>query len=299
MIRALAMLAVLATAACATGGETATRIDPAPFLAQMRCADGALQVAEPNCVGAAPQRAGDRMRMRRHDWPGPVGYQIGDSYVAANGTDYETIFSYPPFGRFTAANGDGGEIYRIERGMVRIAGTEDGGQMGVVQGFYGKGCGGTGWVLFGSDAVSGRWTALVARLNGAPAGRACSADNVAYTRYRLEQVSIPFLIGGSRVARTLPTIISEHYDDRSIAQSHAMERSFMAKGVGRAIWEAWTTDAPASHDTDQRGPGTAWSTPPAPGWRLGDCRYATTLVADTGARSGAAYAWPPAGVVLP
>jgi hypothetical protein len=171
--------------------------------------------------------------------------------------------------------------------------------MGVVQGFYGEACGGTGWVMFGADAVAGRWTSLVARLNGAPVGRPCSSDNAAYTRYRLEQVSIPFLIAGTRVSHTLPTIISEHYDEASVAQAHAMERTFLAKGVGRAVWEAWSKDPPASQDTAERCPLTNWSAPPAPGWRLSDCRYATNLVADTGAMSGAAYAWPPRGVVLP
>ena len=302
-MRALRPLLVAAAAglsvACATAATPAAGIDPARFLAQVRCADGALQVAEPRCAGAAPQKPGDRMQMRRHDWPGPTGYQIGDSFIAPGGAGYETIFSYPPFGPFIAANGDGGEIYRVDHGVVRIAATQDGGQMGVVQGFYGRQCGGSGWVLFGSDARTGRWTSLVAHLNGAPVGQACSAGNAAYTRYRLEQVSIPFIIGGARTARVLPTIISEHYDSESIAAAFAMERTFMAAGVGRAIWEAWSKGPPASHDTDQRCPGTAWSTPPAPGWTLSDCRYATNLVAEKGSMTGAAFGWPPAGLTLP
>jgi hypothetical protein len=41
--------------------------DPKVFLVQLRCPDGSLELAEPSCPGAAPQRASDPMRMRRHD----------------------------------------------------------------------------------------------------------------------------------------------------------------------------------------------------------------------------------------
>jgi len=91
---------------------------------------------------------------------------------------------------------------------VRIAATEDGGQMHVVQGFYGAACGGTGWILFRNDAPSGRWATTVARLRGEPIPSPCQANRFALTRYRLEAVSLPFIIGGRRVDRTLPTVIS-------------------------------------------------------------------------------------------
>jgi hypothetical protein len=73
-----------------------------------------------------------------------------------------------------------------------------------------------------------------------------------------------------------------------------MERSFFAEGVGRIIWEAWTTGKPAGAGLAARCPGTAWSTPPAAGWVLSDCRYATNLARAEGSLSGATFGWPPA-----
>jgi hypothetical protein len=87
-------------------------------------------------------------------------------------------------------------------------------------------------------------------------------------------------------------VISEHYDRATIATSTAMERSLFAEGVGRAVWEAWSTKAQPTAQLDVRCPGTAWSTPPAPGWRLVDCRYATNLVPADGSMTGANFGWP-------
>jgi len=273
--------------------------DMAAFLVQTRCADGGLAIAAPGCPGARSQRASDSMRMRRHDWPGPDGYQIVDSFIADDGASFVSTFSFAPFGPFSASNGDGGEIYVIDSDTVRIAATEDGGQMGVVQGFFGAGCGGTGWILFRADAPTGRWAQEVARLKGRPLGAACAASSSAFTRYRLETVAIPFLIGGRRRTMSLPTLISEHFNAASLERSSALERTFMVRGVGRAIWEAWSKHPPTIGDLHQRCPGTAWSTPPAPGWFLTDCRYATNLVPADGAMSGDRYAWPPKRLSLP
>ena len=299
LIGLVAALSAGAGASAAPHGLAVAIADPSQFLVQTRCPDGALELAEPGCPGAAPQAGRDPMLMRRHDWPGPAGYQIGDSFAADDRAYYVSVFSYPPFGPFVAANGDGGEVYVIDGAAVRIAATEDGGQMGVVQGFFAAHCGGSGWVLFRNDAPTGRWASLVARLRGAPIAGACRDDAQAYTRYRLETVTIPFIIRGRRVPVALPTVISEHYDAASIARAGAMERSFMAKGVGRAVWEAWTRGGPVSGDLAARCPGTAWSIPPAPGWVLADCRYATNLTADTGALTGDRYGWPRPGLTLP
>jgi len=275
------------------------RAEMAAFLAQTRCADGALEAAEPGCAGARPQRASEPMLMRRHDWPAPDGYQIVDSYVADDGAAFISSFSFAPYGAFTARNGDGGEVYVIDGDTVRIAATEDGGQMGVMQGFFGAGCGGTGWVLFRADAPTGRWSEGVAHLKGRPVGSACAASGSAFTRYRLEQVAMPFIVGGRRADLTFPTIISEHFNAATLERSSALERTFMVRGVGRAIWEAWSKHPATVADLPQRCPGTAWSTPPAPGWFLVDCRYATNLVRADAAMSGDSYGWPPKGLVLP
>jgi len=264
--------------------------DPAAFLAQLRCPDGRLEVAEPRCANAAPQTAADPMRMRRRDWPPPEGYIAQDAILGPGGP--ETIWANPPFGRAVTARGDGGEIYAVEGGTVRVVATQDGGKP-YLQGFYGAHCGGTGWIVFRADAPTGRWASLVAHLSGERVPSMCFAWSAAFTRYRLEQVAAPWVVGGVRRDIVRPTIISEHYDRASIEAATAMERSLFAKGVGRIVWESWSRRAAPSVDLAARCPGAAWSTPPGPGWRLVDCRYATNLVTADGSMTGAAFGWPP------
>ncbi len=273
--------------------------DVAVFLAQSRCANGDLEVEATGCSGARPQRAADPMLTRRRDWPAPAGYQSEDSFQADDGAYFETTFAYPPFGPFNARHGDGGEIYIIDGAGVRIAATEDGGRMNVMQGFYGARCGGTGWILFRNDAPTGRWAEAVARLSDQPLGARCQAKNAAYTRYRLEIVALPFILRGVRKTLSLPTVISEHYNAGTLAQATGLERTFMVKGVGRAVWESWSRKPSSLKDLAQRCPGTAWSTPPTPGWYLNDCRYATNLVPADGSLTGDGYGWPVSGLTWP
>jgi hypothetical protein len=270
-----------------------TIADPEAFLVQLRCPDGKLEVAETACPGAAPQTAADPMLMRRRDWPPPDGYVIFDAIIGPYGP--ETIWSEAPFGPFVAAHGDGGEVYAIEGGTVRGALTQDGGTPWL-QGFYGAHCGGTGWIVFRTDAPTGHWASLIASLSDARVPSPCAAGGAALTRYRLEDVAAPWVIGGVRRTLTRSTVIAEHFDHADIGASVNMERSFFARGVGRIVWEAWTTGQPASKDIAARCPGTAWSTPPAPGWVLSDCRYATNVVAADGSMSGAKFNWPGAGL---
>lgn len=296
---ALILISGGACAQPAPAPSAATIPDMSVFLAQTRCADGALEITKPNCAGAAPQRAKDPMRTRRHDWPAPDGYQVTDSFESDDGSYFETTFGFAPFDRFNAQNGDGGEIYVIDGPTVRISATADGGQVGVNQGFYGAACGGTGWILFRNDAPTGHWAEVVAHLKGRPIPSPCVAKSNAYTRYRLEQVAIPFIIDGAPTSLTLPTVISEHFNAATLGRASALERTFMAKGVGRVIWEAWTKKPPTVGDLAQRCPGTEWSTPPADGWYLDDCRYATNLVSADGSLTGDLYGWPPKDLPLP
>src|ERR1700761_5584363 len=116
--RAAVATAFLIAAIFATDGVARPRLPPAPpfgpitlpdvslYLVQWRCPDGVLQIAEPACPGAQPQRASDPMRMRRRDLPAPDGFQAADSFVSDDGSYWVAIWSYPPFGPFTAANGD-------------------------------------------------------------------------------------------------------------------------------------------------------------------------------------------------
>jgi hypothetical protein len=268
-----------------------TIADPVAFLVQLRCPDGALEIAEPGCPGAAPQRAADPMRMRRRDWPAPAGYLAQDAVLGPDGP--ETLWSFAPSGPFVASHGDGGEVYVVEDRAVRISITQDGGRP-YLQGFYGARCGGDGWIAFKADAPTGRWASLVAHLSDGPVPSPCMAFSAALTRYRLEDVAAPWIVAGATRMIVRPTVIAEHYDRATLAASRNMERSFFAKGVGRIIWEAWTTGKPTGNGLAARCPGTAWSTPPAAGWVLSDCRYATNLVADDSAMSGRRFGWPPA-----
>ena len=45
-------------------------------------------------------------------------------------------------------------------------------------------------------------------------------------------------------------------DRATLAASRNMERSFFAKGVGRIIWEAWTTGKPTGNGLAARCPRT-------------------------------------------
>jgi len=296
MMRLPITLAALSLAGCSRADTplgSRTIADPQAFLVQLRCPDGRLEVAEPNCPGAAPQRASDPMLMRRRDWPASDGYVAQDAILGAYGP--ETLWSFSPSGGFVAAHGDGGEVYVVDGATVRIALTQDGGKP-YLQGFYGAHCGGTGWVAFRTDAPTGRWAGLVAHLSDRRTPSFCLAFSSAFTRYRLENVAAPWIVDGAVRTITQLTVIAEHYDRASIAEAHNMERSFFAKGAGRIIWEAWTTGKPTGSGLAARCPGTAWSTPPAAGWVLSDCRYATNLVAADGQMSGAAFGWPGAGV---
>jgi hypothetical protein len=294
-MRAWSLLLSVTAATLAGCGRAATPIaaqtipDPVAYLVQLRCPDGRLEVAEPDCPGAAPQRASDPMLMRRRDWPAPDGYVAQDAILGAYGP--ETLWSFSPSGPFVAAHGDGGEVYVVDGQTVRIALTQDGGKP-YLQGFYGAHCGGAGWVAFRADAATGRWASLVAHLSDGRVPSFCLAFSAAFTRYRLEDVSAPWVVDGAVRAIALPTVIAEHYDRGAIADAHNMERSFFAKGVGRIIWEAWTTDKPTGAGLAARCPGTTWSTPPAAGWVLSDCRYATNLVAADGSLNGATFGWP-------
>jgi hypothetical protein len=176
--------------------------------------------------------------------------------------------------------------------------TQDGSKL-AIQVFSGPRCGGTGWVLFRADAPTGSWSQLVAMLNDEPLGGPCSSAIPALTRYRLEQVTFPFVIGGVATRLTLPTIIAEHYNQATLARATAMERTYLSAGVGRTMWEAWSTSPPVGVDLARRCPGTDWSLPPGPGWTLSDCRTSTNLVTTDGSLSGDSYGWPPKDVALP
>jgi hypothetical protein len=260
------------------------------YLVQSLCPDGSFAELK-QCTGAAAQQADRPMLWQRRDWPAPNGYQIEASFIGVSGAP-EIIWSYAPFGSFVARNGDGGEVYDIGRdGSITIAQTQDGGRPGVLQHFVGPHCSGTGWLVAKANPSSGTWTSAVATLSVSQDPSACPPLDRAFTRWRLENISIPFIVSGKTRSITVPSLISEHYDGASIAGAQHMERTFFGKGWGRLVWEAWGL-APPTVDLVPRCPGTAWSTPPAPGWQLEDCRYSTNIVAAKTGMTGAKFGWP-------
>jgi hypothetical protein len=248
--------------------EAATMSDPSDFLEQLAC-DGPGDFL--HCVGAKHrQTPGEVAKYRRHDLPAPAGYQIGDCVAGS------CIFSYPPFGPFAVAKGDGGDHYQVDGGWVRIDLTQDGGKPGVLQHFVGPTCGGDGWVLFRQDAPTGHWTEMDARLANTDDGHCPSRLGHAYTRWRPEDVQWTFYFGTTREQLTLPTVVSEHYNRSSIAEATALERFYFAKGVGRVRWSAWNKTG--MHTDTARCPAVPYDeAPDASGWALADCRTWTAI----------------------
>ncbi len=285
---------LLAGEATAPAATPATAIvDVAGYLAQLRCGDGSLPLLS-RCGDARPQRAADRMLWRRADRgnPNPPGYyQVSDSVVADDGKSWITTWSYPPFGQFVAADGDGGEVYVREGNAVRIDRTQDGGRPGM-QYFVGTGCGGTGWIAFRDDAPTGRWATLVATLADRPRPDACGHLTRAFTRYRLETVTFPFIVAGRKLSVTLPTIISDHCNAGTLSACNALERSYFARGWGRLYWAAWGPQ-PARVDLSSRCPPMPFDAPPVAGWHREDCRLTTQIITATGRLSVDRYGWPP------
>lgn len=301
-----AVMATLSACASAPKPESAgpATFNPADFLAQAVCPDGALRLVEPACA-ARPQKASDPLATGRFDWGAPAGqpgYVMQAGFVADDGASYANIWSFgPPYGTLASLVGNGGEVYVVDGDTVRISVTQDGGKPSLLQGFYGAHCGGTGWVAFRDDAPTGRWATLTASLSDLPVPSACAAKSQALTRYRLEQVTIPFVIAGAAVSETLPCVIGEHYNTGSMATASALERSFWCKGVGRAVWEAWSTSGPAptANTVPARCPGASFSAAPAPGWYEQDCRFATRLVTPPSAMTGDGFGWPPTISAMP
>lgn len=213
----------------------------------------------------------------RHDWPLPQGYVLTESLRLDHRTAKQT-WDFAPFGTFEAERGDGFQIAEVGAdGWVRFTSTRDGGTPWV-QHFVGARCGGTGWIVFGTDAQAGRWRDVVATLNIAQDPATCPAAlNAAYTRYRLEPVAFLFAVDGAAETRTLPTIVSEHYNGHTLAASVSLERSYLAQGYGLVRWEAWGPEPPTV-DLSQRCTPIDWSVAPVVGWNLRDCRTYTNIV---------------------
>jgi hypothetical protein len=223
-------------------------------------APGPVTIADPMSYLADPNRV---VRFDIGHYQETVSFKVND-YRAV------TAWDYAPFGVYDQATGDGGEQYVIDGDTVRIEGTRDGGYP-KNQYFVGKECGGTGWVLFRTDADQ-TWRELVARLGDSENPWQCSTGSSALTRYSLQSVNFPDL--GARDA-----IISEHYDAATVSHATAMERSFFVHG--RVAWQAFADHPPAVTDIATRCPDFGWQT--AGPLQLVDCRISTQSGGQAGA----------------
>ena len=216
----------------------------------------------------------DLVTVTRRDRPLPLGWEASNSVLLPDGRVLQT-FSFAPWKEFNPANGDGGQIAVVgPDGWVRFTQTRDGGKP-YMQYFIG----GTGWIVFGVDAVSGQWKEVIATLTGSNSSTYNNqALSQAYTRYRLENIKFKFANNGIEYFDTLPTIITEHYDGISIENSHALERSYLALGYGLIRWEAWTKKPATIGDMNVRYFHVSFSDPPAIGWYVNDIRTFTNKV---------------------
>jgi hypothetical protein len=251
-----------------------------PFAAMFACLQvppppvTTITIADPmSFLVQAPENGG------RHDWPLPVGY-VALSNVAEGNTRARQTWDFAPFGSYEPERGDGFQVAEVGGdGWVRFTSTRDGGTPWV-QHFVGQACGGTGWLVFGVDAPTGSWREVVATLNIAQDPATCPPSlNPAFTRYRLELVEYPFAVAGMRSSRTVQTVISEHYDHKTIAQAGALERTYLGQGYGLLRWEAWGQSPQSIPDLPERCGPVAYSEPPQPGWYLRDCRTYSNVMA--------------------
>jgi hypothetical protein len=198
----------------------------------------------------------DTWSQRRCDYG---NYQIEDTFQTSPTTAVCT-WSYPPFGAFTQADGDGGEQYEARSNGVFINCTLDGSNPAVQQ-F------GSDWLLFKTDAESAWKEAL------SPTGK--------FTRYIRMPVTFPYL-------GTVETIVSEHYSGLTSEIADQMERIFFVKGLGRVCWQAWKrTGSPVAPD---RAPDFGWNSLDA-GWVLTDTRLCVVPI--TTAPVNGAILWKP------
>jgi hypothetical protein len=278
------VLALLA--ACGHVREHAPDIQPAADVpVTIATADYLAQSRKPDGNPATPQRASDPLNYRRFDLG--LHIQASDTVAADDGRSFITTWDYPPYGgHFDASTGDGGEVYVVENGVARISETQDGSKPGITY-FVAKG--GTGWLLFDNKAPTGSWRCETARLRAASSPDADVKLGPAYTCWRHELLTLPFVINGSPSAMQVEAIISEHHDGQP-DRTRTIERFVMGRGWGRLVWEYWAVSGTPPSNLSQRCPGIG--IPDPSGMVRMDCRYSTMIEAKNGAASVAAFAWP-------
>jgi hypothetical protein len=221
---------------------------------------GPVTVPNPMAFLVSPSRT---VRFDFGRYQATTSYQLDDTHAV-------TTWDYQPLGVYNPDDGDGGEQYAVEGDTVRIEGTRDGGKP-YNQYFVGKACGGTGWLVFRTDA-SDQWREMIAKLDISQDPNSCSAGSLALTRYRKARVSFPEL--GEQEA-----IISEHYSSDSVDRSDGMERSFFVQGYGRVAWQAFSSHGDNASSLDKRCSDFGWSQSVG-SMSIADCRISVQVVGD-------------------
>jgi hypothetical protein len=170
------------------------------YLVQATCSGG---LTPNNCayVDQTKDLITTPLTFRRLDWPGAYSGIVSDNVLDPSTGAVISTFKTAPFdGPFNPPN-DGGDVY-LNLANVRsidhaaIAVKTQTGSLTPIH-FVGYTCGYTSWLLFPRNLpMYGQgWGSVVAEIGQSNApGTNCDAKNMspAYTRYRLENVSMPF-----------------------------------------------------------------------------------------------------------
>lgn len=240
---------------------TITAAEQMAYLVQAVDASGALATID------------TAMTLRKHDWNS--GANSGRGTLASDSVQdtrpngpvaiqtFDFGYTDAGFGRFDLADGDGGQVLQIVDGWASVVMTQDGGAG--VQWFIGAVNPRLGWLMFRDD-VTDQWQTITAALNdeGKPTSRPW-LYNLAWTRYRKQPVTLPFLLDGlPSPSRVLDAIVCEHYSGPTVSTSNAMERFVFAKGFGLVRWERWVNPAIAAAPATAAAFAASGRLPPAP-----------------------------------
>lgn len=262
--------------------------DPGVYLTQYQCVDGRFPTY---CQGqpTVPVDVFKTLGYRRADWGRPGGWVLADAFHWPNSPWYGLDWTWPG-----ETQNNGGEVYEITPdGRVRILYTRDNtsAKDSPTGNQYFNPCGGDGWVAFTNTAPTGRWATAVFKQNGGYVPTDCSnGPYSAYTRWRLEDMFVPWLIDGNRVDLFQHIVISEQWNNATMDSANRIERFGFAFGFGRIFWSLCLKDNKVHEDLGYRFPRFPFSECPA-GFRLADARLATQVIS-TPPTTPAAHGWP-------
>ncbi len=251
-------------------------------------------------TGACPRRRklaiGERLPYHKRDWPGvsdrdslPGGYQASDSIPIRTSLGPAVLQTYdfgdPPrrFGQLD--QGDGGQVAFFTAATASFGVTEDGGAG--LQLFIGPGCApDDGWVVVDRSFAARPTGETLARITREP--RRCPDQlGYAYTRWQVQPVSYRTMFQGRPGQTELPTLVSEHFGGRTVADADHLERFQFTQALGYTRWERWQNLAVHNRAEDRAQAATMAASgrcepglgPPAAGpWVMVDCRQWTQIV---------------------